>query len=99
MSTDSTSPEKDTDVRERRAQYEQFTVVVCENGYVNIRNESYGDDADNHCYSIEVRADETLRCSCPSDEYQPGRCKHRRHIENHRPLILSSASALREFGQ
>ena len=96
MTTKAPVPNKDTDVRSRRAQYEQFTICVCKNGYVNVRNDSYGDEANDHIYSVQVASGTTIRCSCPSDEHQEGLCKHRRHIEEFQPLALSVASGKSE---
>ena len=96
MATKAPSPDKGIDVRDRRAEYEQFSLTVCANGYINIRNDSYGEEAGEHCYSIQVASGTTVRCSCPSDEHQSGPCKHRRHIEEFQPLALSVASGKSE---
>jgi hypothetical protein len=82
---------------ERRAAYEQFRMVVCANGYVNIVNQSHNDDT-NHTYSVEVTEDGALSCSCPHHQQRNATCKHMVAVTD-RPLILSSAQALNQSHQ
>ena len=76
---------------ERRAAYEQFRMVVCRNGYVNIVNQSHNDDS-NHTYSVEVTGDGAVSCSCPHYQQRGQTCKHMVAVTD-RPLTLSSAQA------
>lgn len=76
---------------EKRARWEAMSMTVCRNGVVNVRNDSYGEEAGEHVYSVLVGDGETLKCSCPADSYQP-KCKHRIAVEQ-APVVLSSASA------
>ena len=76
---------------ERRAAYEQFRMVVCRNGYVNIVNQSHNDDS-NHTYSVEVTEDGAVSCSCPHYQQRGQTCKHMVAVTD-RPLTLSSAQA------
>ena len=92
MSTESTSPEKDTDETvsideyseraAKRAQWESFEFSLGGPGHVKIRNLSYGEaEASEHTYIVQVKAGEAVRCTCPADEYHSGRCKHRLAVE------------------
>lgn len=85
MEANTTEAEKSVD--EKRAQYEQFTFVVLENGHVNVRNDSYGSEANDHIYSVNP-VDGS--CSCPHHVHRGARCKHIRAVAN-APLIVSSA--------
>jgi hypothetical protein len=82
---------------ERRAAYEQFRMVVCANGYVNIVNQSHNDDT-NHTYSVEVTGNGAVSCSCPHHQQRNATCKHMVAITD-RPLIISSAQALNQSHQ
>ena len=63
--------------RAKRAQWEAFEFSVCDNGIVNVCNNSHGADATGHTYSVDVIGDRVDNiCSCPSAKYQEGRCKH-----------------------
>jgi hypothetical protein len=64
-------------------------MTVCANGVVNVRNDSYGDDADAHIYSVNP-TEET--CTCPHHVHRGATCKHIHVVENS-PLVASSARA------
>ena len=66
-------------------------MTVCANGVVNVENQSYGDDAGDHVYSVEVNDGEAVGCSCPHAVHRGAHCKHQAAIENS-PITLSSAS-------
>ena len=66
-------------------------MTVCENGYVNVCNESHNDDS-NHTYSVEVNDGEATGCSCPHAVHRGAHCKHQIVVENS-PIVVSIASA------
>jgi hypothetical protein len=80
-------------VDEQRARWERFAMTVCENGYVNVCNQSHNDDSD-HTYSVEVSERGATGCSCPHYQHRSpeGGCKHMIAVEQS-PIVLSSASA------
>ena len=90
--TRSNSNDESSSVDEKRAQYERFQFTVCANGMVNVRNDSYGDDAGAHIYSVEVANGEAVGCSCPHHVHRGAHCKHQVAVENS-PIVVSSASA------
>ena len=93
MRTDEpSSQESGESVDEKRARFERFAFTVCVNGYVNVRNDSYGDDAGAHICSVEVANGEAVGCSCPHAVHRGAHCKHQAAIENS-PITLPSASA------
>jgi len=61
-------------------------------GYVNVRNDSHGDDAGAHIYSVRVEAGSATGCSCPHATHRGAHCKHQVAVED-RPLVVSSAAA------
>ena len=97
MSKNATSgQETGESVDEQRAQWERFSMTVLGGeggGYVNVRNDSHGDDAGAHIYSVEVRDGAATGCSCPHATHRGAHCKHQVAVEN-RPLILASAAAV-----
>ena len=95
MSNDEPSgQESDGSIDERRAEWERFSMTVCENGYVNVCNRSHNDDK-NHTYSVEVNDGESVDCSCPHHVHRGATCKHMIAVEQS-PIVLSSASAASE---
>ena len=76
--------------RRRRAKWEAFEYRVPVPGRVRIENTSYGDESDDHVYVVTVEDGEAISCTCPSDEYQPGKCKHRIAVED-QPAVLAAA--------
>jgi len=78
---------------EKRAEYEAFEFRVPAQGVVRVENASYGDESDEHVYVVEVGTDgDTTGCTCPADEYQAGRCKHRLVVENAGPVVLAASA-------
>ena len=80
---------------ERRARWERFSMTVlggAGGGFVNVRNDSYGDDAGAHVYSVRVEDGRAVGCSCPHATHRGAHCKHQVAVEN-RPLVVSSATA------
>lgn len=80
-------------VDEQRAEWERMTLVVCENGVVNVRNDSYGDES-SHTYSVHLDDNEPVRCTCKHYKYRSpeGGCKHMRKV-GQSPIVTASASA------
>jgi len=79
-------------VDEQRARWERFSMTVLDGdggGYVNVRNDSHGDDAGAHIYSVAVENGEATGCSCPHAVHRGAHCKHQVAVEN-RPLVVSS---------
>jgi DNA-directed RNA polymerase subunit M/transcription elongation factor TFIIS len=79
---------------ERRAEWEEFTMVVLDGdggGHVNVRNDSY-DDANNHIHTVHVENGQANGCTCPHALYRDAHCKHQIAVET-RPLVVSSADA------
>jgi DUF1680 family protein len=92
MNTNETSGQESSEsIDEKRAQYERMQFTVCENGYVNVCNQSHNDDSD-HTYSVEVNDGEATGCSCPHAIHRGAHCKHQVAVENS-PIVLSSAQA------
>ena len=96
MSNDATSGQEGSEsIDEQRARWERFSMTVLDGdggGYVNVRNDSYGDDASAHTYSVEVDDGVAVGCSCPHAVHRGAHCKHQVAVEQ-RPLVVSSASA------
>ena len=93
MTTKATKAENGVEsVDEKRARFERFGMTVCANGYVNVENQSYGDDSGAHIYSVEVSNGEAVGCSCPHAVHRGAHCKHQVAVEQ-RPIVVSSASA------
>ena len=87
---ESTDTEPTTD--ERRAEWERMSMTVCPNGVVNVRNDSHGDDAGRHIYSVRVEGGHAIGCSCPHATHRGAHCKHQVAVEK-RPIVLTSADA------
>jgi len=96
MSNDTPSGQEASEsVDEQRAQWERFSMTVPDGeggGYVNVWNDSHGDDASDHIYSVEVRDGEATGCSCPHAVHRGAHCKHQVAVED-RPIVVSSATA------
>lgn len=76
----------------KRARLEAFEFRVPAQGAVRVENASYGDESGEHVYVVKTAGGETTECTCPADEYQPGKCKHRLAVE-HTPPVLEAATA------
>ena len=77
----------------KRAQWESFEFSLGGPGHIKVRNLSYGEaEAFDHTYIVAVEAGESIECTCPADEYNPGPCKHRVAVEANEAL-LSAGSA------
>lgn len=96
MTTKATNDKEGNEsANERRARWERMSMTVLDDegaGYVNVRNDSYGDDANSHVYSVRVENGEAVSCSCPHAVHRGAHCKHQVAVEN-APLVVSSASA------
>jgi hypothetical protein len=83
----------------RRANWEAFSFGVCPNGVVNVQNNSYGDDATHHTYSVDPVPGRSLidnGCSCPTAKYRDGPCKHQLAVRNNAAVMLAAETAAAE---
>ena len=80
---------------ELRAQWEGFEFRVPAPGRVRVENVSYGDESDNHVYVVEVAEHVgATACTCPSDEYREGACKHRVAVENEEAVMQAATEGM-----
>ena len=77
---------------EKRARFERFSMTVCVNGVVNVRNDSYGEDSGSHIYTVNPSEGS---CTCPHHVHRGVRCKHLTAVES-RPIVVSAAEAASE---
>jgi hypothetical protein len=98
MTTNELSGQERTDdaptTDERRAQWEQFSMVVLGGdggGHINVRNDSH-ESPNDHIHTVHVEDGEADGCSCPHALYRDAHCKHQRAVEQ-RPLVVASADA------
>jgi hypothetical protein len=92
MSKAHSGTESSIDATEQRAQWEAFEFSLPAANVVGVENKSYGEESGDHTYLVNVSDGETTGCSCPSDTYHPGECKHRVAVES-QPAVLRAASA------
>lgn len=71
----------------KRAQYEGFEFELEAPGLVRVRNASYGDDADDHTYLVNVEDGKPLACECPAFQYRDGPCKHQLAVAIRKPVL------------
>lgn len=76
----------------KRAEWESFEFSVPATGVVVVANASYGNEKDDHTHSVNVERGVPVGCSCKSDEYQDGACKHRVAVAINTP-VLEAATA------
>ena len=80
---------------ELRAQWEGFEFRVPAPGRVRVENVSYGDESDNHVYVVEVAEHVgATACTCPSDEYREGACKHRVAVEDEEVVMQAATEGM-----
>lgn len=80
---------------ELRAQWEGFEFRVPAPGRVRVENVSYGEDSDDHVYVVEVAEYVgATSCTCPSDEYREGECKHQVAVENQEAVIEAATEGM-----
>ena len=91
ISTES-SERKEVLTIEKRAQWEPMEFRLGAPNTVRVENVSYGENSDEHVYLVTVEDGAAIECTCPADEYQPGRCKHRHAVEANE-VVLAAASA------
>lgn len=70
-----------------RAQWEAFEFTIEAPGIIEVRNGSYGDDADEHTYRVNVEGGVPVACECPAFEYQSGACKHMLAVAIREPVL------------
>jgi hypothetical protein len=76
----------------QRARWEATEFRLGAPGTVRVNTVSYGAESGEHVYLVIVEDGETVEWTCPADEYQPGRCKHRHAVESN-PTVLEAGSA------
>jgi hypothetical protein len=93
MSMQASAELSSTERTSRRAEWEAFEFRVPAEGRVLVTNRSYGDsEADDHRYVVTVANSGAVECTCPSDEYRPGACKHRVAVENTEAVVLAASA-------
>jgi hypothetical protein len=92
MSTKTSAELSSTERTSRRAEWEAFEFRVPCEGRVRVENVSYGEESAEHVYVVSVVNGEATKCTCPSDEYQPGACKHRQAVENQDAVLLAASA-------
>ena len=92
MSKATSGTESSIERTEQRAQWESFAFTVPAANVVKVENQSYGDESAEHQYLVNVAAGAAVSCSCPADEYHPGKCKHCLAVENE-TAVMQAASA------
>jgi len=80
---------------EKRVRWESWSFTVVGEGRVEVINESYGFERDEHKYVVSVEERDGLfvpiECECPADEYD---CKHKVAVAVvGGPVVLSAAMA------
>jgi hypothetical protein len=85
------STDEYSDRVQKRAEYEALECSLGGPNLIKVRNCSHADPSD-HTYIVRVEAGESIECTCPADEYNPGPCKHRVAVEANEAL-LSAGSA------
>lgn len=76
----------------KRATWEAFEFAVPIEGTVVVTNGSYGAEAGEHTYAVNVKDGVPTDCVCSADQFQDGACKHRVAVAINAP-VLSAASA------
>lgn len=76
----------------KRAQWEAFEFTLEAPGILRVANGSYGDDAAEHTYRVNVEGGVPVACECPADTHHEGACKHRVAVAIRKP-VLDAASA------
>ena len=76
---------------EQRAQWEAMEFRLGAPNTVRVENVSYGAESDEHVYLVMIEDGETVKCTCPADEYQQ-KCKHLIAVEAN-PAVLEAGSA------
>ncbi len=82
----------------KRAQYEAFEFALEAPGLIRVTNGSYGDDAVDHSYLVNVEEGIPTACECPAFEYQPGACKHMVAIAIREPVLEAATTEVATDG-
>ena len=72
---------------QKRAAYEAFTFALDAPRLVRVTNDSYGEDAAEHSYRVNVEDGVPVACECPADTYHEGACKHRVAVAIRAPVL------------
>lgn len=80
----------------KRAQWEAFEFDLEAPGLVRVRNGSYGADAEEHTYRVNVEDGVPTACECPADTYGDGACKHRLAVAIRAPVLAAASEWDRE---
>jgi hypothetical protein len=71
----------------KRAQFEAFEFGIDAPGLVRVTNGSYGTDAENHSYRVNVEDGAPTACECNAFEYREGACKHMLAVAIRTPVL------------
>lgn len=75
----------------KRAQFEGFEFSIEGPGRVRVTNASYGEEKDDHSYTVTVTDGVPTECTCPADEHREGACKHRVAVAIRGPIMEAAA--------
>jgi hypothetical protein len=91
MSKGTPSGQESADVSRRAiTDREHFEFSVPAPGLAVVENHKHEEPT---TYAVNVdESGETSACSCPADEYYPGRCKHRAAIESEPAVLLAATT-------
>ena len=80
----------------KRAQYEAFEFALESPGHIRVTNGSYGDESDDHTYTVAVDNGVPTSCECPADTYGSGACKHRVAVAIRAPVLEAATGSQRD---
>jgi len=90
------SAQKEVSTIEKRAQWEAMEFRLGAPGAVRVENVSYGEESGEHVYVVTVEGGAAIECTCPADEHQPGRCKHRHAVEANEAVLTAASAGVEE---
>ena len=65
-------------------------------GAARVENVSHGEGSGEHVYVVMVEDGAAIECTCPADEHQPGRCKHRHAVEANEAVLAAASAGVEE---
>ncbi|WP_248911077.1 SWIM zinc finger family protein [Halocatena marina] len=73
---------KATSSNEEHSQETYEFTAIPRAGKINVANLSHGaEKAKEHTYTVSMADGSAVSCTCPSDKYHSGKCKHREAVE------------------